>query len=112
MPTTNPLDAIPPPILSKLSPDFIDYYATVLSQIPPAQAVTIEQVRAHPEKFRAAIALDSSAYPRVKDYTLASQDGETFPVRVYHPDPDVHGQGPYGVHLNFHGRLLFSTYLW
>lgn len=104
----NPTDAIEPHILAKLAPDFIQYFVDVLSKVPPAQAVTIEQVRAHPEKFRAAIALDSSGYERVSDYEVTSEDGAKIPVRVYRPDPEKYGDGPYPVHLNFHGKTLTS----
>jgi acetyl esterase/lipase len=100
----NPTDAIEPHILAKLAPDFVQYFVDVLSKIPPAQDVTIEQVRANPEKFRSAIALDSSGYERVKDYEVTSEDGARIPVRVYHPDPEKYGNGPYPVHLNFHGK--------
>jgi acetyl esterase/lipase len=100
----HPADTIEPHILAKLDPDFVQYYVDVLSKVPPAQAVTIEEVRAHPERFRAAIALDSSEFERVRDYEVTSEDGAKIPVRVYHPDPEKHGSGPYPVHLNFHGK--------
>ncbi|RKU44097.1 hypothetical protein DL546_001215 [Coniochaeta pulveracea] len=111
VPAANPTDDIEPHILSKLDPDFIQYYVDVLSKVPPAQAVSIQQVRAHPERFRAAIALDSSGFERVRDYAVTSEDGAEIPVRVYHPDPEKHGSGPYPVHLNFHGRATQAYHL-
>ena len=99
----NPTDAIEPHILHKLDPDFVNYYVDVLSKIPPAQALTIEDVRAHPEKFRPAIAVDTTGWERVVDRTVTSKDGAEVPVRLYYPDPAAHGKGPYPVHLNFHG---------
>lgn len=100
----NPTDSIEPHILAKLDPDFVKYYVDVLSKNPPAQALTIDKVRANPELFRAPIAIDTTGWERVSDYTVKSEDAAEIPVRVYHPDPVVHGDGPYPVHLNFHGR--------
>jgi hypothetical protein len=101
----NPTDAIEPHILAKLDPDFVKYYVEVLSKNPPAQAMSIEQVRAHPDKFRNSINLDTTGWELVVDRTVTSEDGAEIPVRVYYPDPAVHGEGPYPVHLNFHGKF-------
>ncbi|OAA65811.1 Alpha/beta hydrolase fold-3 [Niveomyces insectorum RCEF 264] len=95
-------------ILPRLSNAFVDYFVTEVVAKLPTQFVTMEEIRAHPDRFRARIAVDSSpgtgAFPRVADYTLASEtDHALFAVRVYHPDPAEHGTGPYPVHLNFHG---------
>jgi acetyl esterase/lipase len=107
--TASATDLIEPHILAKLDPDFVQYYVDVLSKNPPAQAVSIEQVRAHPEIFRSVIAVDTTGWERVVDHTVTSKDGAEIPVRLYYPDPKVFGDGPYPVHLNFHGgcfRLL------
>ncbi|TPX11676.1 uncharacterized protein E0L32_007655 [Thyridium curvatum] len=101
----SPTDAIPRHILDRLDPEFIQFFIDVQSKVPPAQDMTIELVRASPEKFRAPCALDTSGYERVKDYEVASKDGARFPVRVYSPDPARFGEGPYPVHLNFHVEL-------
>lgn len=100
----DPTDAIEPHILAKLDPDFVKYYAEVLSKVPPAQAVSVEQVRANPDKFRAPIAVDTAGWERVVDGTVQSEDGAEVPVRLYYPDPAVRGEGPYPAHLNFHGE--------
>lgn len=105
----NPTDAIEPHILAKLDPDFIKYYVDVLSKNPPAQALSIEQVRAAPEKFRAPIALDTTGWERVSDHVVTSEDGAEIPARIYYPDPAVYGTGPYPVHLNFHGKASLFT---
>lgn len=99
----DPTDSVEPHILAKLDPDFIKYYVEVLSKMPPAQALSIEQVRAHPERFRPAIAVDTAGWDRVIDGSVKSEDGAEVPVRLYYPDPAVCGEGPYPVHLNFHG---------
>ncbi|OIW22840.1 alpha/beta-hydrolase [Coniochaeta ligniaria NRRL 30616] len=98
----NPTDAIEPHILAKLDPDFVKYWVEVVSKNPPA-AQSIDQIRAHPEKFRNAIAVDTTGWERVTDHAVTSEDGAEIPVRAYYPDPAVHGDGPYAVHLNFHG---------
>lgn len=104
----SPTDAIPRHILDRLDPEYIQFFIDVQSKVPPAQDMTIELVRASPEKFRPPCALDTSGYERVKDYEVASKDGARFPVRVYSPDPARFGEGPYPVHLNFHGEILSS----
>lgn len=96
-----PGSTIPPHILSKLNLDFVPFFRDVLSKRP--RDVTIEELRAHPDKYRAPTAIDTSKCERVTDYEVISEDGATVPVRVYHPDPDKHGDGPYPVHMNHHG---------
>jgi acetyl esterase/lipase len=102
--TDNAADLIEPHILAKLDPDFVKYFTEVLAKNPAAQAVTIEEVRSHPEKFRAPIALDTTEWERVTNHEVTSEDGAEIPVRVYYPDPRDYGNGPYPVHLNFHGK--------
>ncbi|KAK3951329.1 Alpha/Beta hydrolase protein [Pseudoneurospora amorphoporcata] len=96
-----PGTSIPPHVLSKLNPDFVQFFWDVLSNRP--RDVSIEELRAHPEKYRAPTAIDTSKCERVADYEVTSEDGAKIPVRVYHPDPEKHGNGPYPVHLNHHG---------
>jgi acetyl esterase/lipase len=97
----DPTDAIEPHILAKLDPDFIKYFVDVLSKNPPAaQSVSIEEIR---ENFRSAISLDTTGWERVVDHKFSSVDGQKIDVKVYYPDPAKHGDGPYPVHLNFHG---------
>ncbi|KAB5559596.1 Alpha/Beta hydrolase protein [Coniochaeta sp. 2T2.1] len=77
----SPLDAIEPHIVAKLDPDFLKFYVDVLSMNPPAQAWSIEQVRANPEKFRVPIAVNTTGWERVVDHTVKSDDGADIPVR-------------------------------
>ncbi|KAK3347309.1 Alpha/Beta hydrolase protein [Neurospora tetraspora] len=97
----DPGTTIPPHVLSKLNPDFVQFFRDVLSKRP--RDVSIEELRAHPEKYRALTAIDTSKCERVADYEVTSEDGASVPVRVYHPDPRKHGDGPYPVHMNHHG---------
>ncbi|EGO54948.1 hypothetical protein NEUTE1DRAFT_123518 [Neurospora tetrasperma FGSC 2508] len=103
-----PGSTIPPHILSKLNPDFVPFFRDVLSKRP--RDVTIEELRAHPEKYRAPTAIDTSKCERVTDYKVISEDGATVPVRVYHPDPDKHGDGPYPVHMNHHETIFGKAF--
>lgn len=97
-------------ILPQLDPDFLRYFISApvrqqraLLQQPTSSSIGF--VRKHPELFRSPCALDSSKYPRVSDFVCPSQDNTEIRVRVYHPDPEAHGSGPYPVHLNFHGKF-------
>ncbi|ORY57463.1 Alpha/Beta hydrolase protein [Pseudomassariella vexata] len=73
------------------------------SDIPAVQQHPLSEVRANPSRFAPPWAKDVTGWERVTDYEVASEDGAKVPVKVYHPDSAVHGIGPYGVHLNFHG---------
>jgi len=92
-------------ILPHLDPVFVDFFVNVIAKRPPAHTIPLEEARKNPEILRPQIALDSLSgeYERVQDHEVVSKDGEKFTVRVYHPDPAKFGEGPYGLHLNFHG---------
>ncbi|KAK0732895.1 Alpha/Beta hydrolase protein [Lasiosphaeria miniovina] len=90
-------------IVPLLDPKFLRYFVDVVSKVKPAHDIPIQEVRANPQNYRPPCALDASKEPRVADYAVGSQDGATVPVRVYHPDPQAFGEGPYAVHLNYHG---------
>ncbi|KAL2173012.1 Alpha/Beta hydrolase protein [Thermothelomyces heterothallicus CBS 202.75] len=102
-------DVIEEHILPKLDPDFLEYFTQVRTKAAAGSGKvapkppSIQELRAHPEAFRVPCALDTRGYPRVTDLTFPSQDGVSIPVRVYHPDREKHGTGPFPVHLNFHG---------
>ena len=106
----DPAEHIEAHILPRLDPAVVDYLVRVVFKNALAQDVTIEQVREKPERFRSALAMDTSGEPRVADHQVTSKDGAQIPVRVYHPDPAAHGSGPYPVHLNFHGRYHTCWY--
>ncbi|KAK3395121.1 Alpha/Beta hydrolase protein [Podospora didyma] len=109
----DPKELLEEHILPKLDPVFLQYFVDVLSKQPPSHLVPLEETRNHPEKYRSPGALDtSSGYERVRDDVVSSQDGASIPVRVYHPDPMVHGPGPYPVHLNYHGGGFVLGDLW
>lgn len=100
----NPVDMIEPHILAKLDPDFVQFFTDFVAKNPPPQTWSIEEIRAKPEKFRVPIAVDTAGMDRVTDHEVSSEDGAKVPLRVYHPDPAQYGNGPYPVHLNFHGK--------
>lgn len=100
----DPKKYIEPHMLARLEPAFVDYYLNVMLKNPINQDVTIPEIRANPEKFRSALAMDTSKEPGVSDYEVTSADGEKIMARLYLPDSSQHGAGPYPVHLNFHGE--------
>lgn len=97
-------DVFEPHILAKTDPQVVKIVLRgVNAGVPATHQVPIEERRAHPEKYQAPWARDTEGWPRVKDAEITSSDGDKVPIKVYHPDPEVWGKGPYGVHLNFHG---------
>ncbi|KAK3935771.1 alpha/beta-hydrolase [Diplogelasinospora grovesii] len=98
----DPTGLIEDHILPKLDPDFVRHFVEVISKRPPGFE-PIEEVRAHPERFRTPCAVDTSGHERVVDHEVTSEDGAQIPARVYYPDPARYGDGPYPVHLNYHG---------
>ncbi|KAK4208757.1 Alpha/Beta hydrolase protein [Rhypophila decipiens] len=99
----DPTGLIEDHILPKLDPEFLEYFVDVIAKAPPGHTVDLKDMRANPEKYRPSWAVDTSGYERVADHEVTSEDGAKFVVRVYHPDPEEFGDGPYGAHLNFHG---------
>ncbi|KAK7753238.1 hypothetical protein SLS62_004757 [Diatrype stigma] len=98
-----PEDIFEPHLLAQYDPEVVkrvlkDAAAGIVDRLVP-----IEEVRACPEKFSPPWALDAFGWERTLDRLVTSEDGAEIPVRVYYPDPKEWGDGPYGVHLNFHG---------
>ncbi|KAI0146690.1 Alpha/Beta hydrolase protein [Pestalotiopsis sp. NC0098] len=97
-------DVFEPHILAKTDPEVVKIVLRgVNAGVPPTAAVPIEERRAHPDKYRPPWAQATDGWDRVADRDVTSGDGATIPVKVYHPDPNIWGDGPYGVHFNFHG---------
>ncbi|KAI0397821.1 alpha/beta-hydrolase [Xylariaceae sp. FL0594] len=98
-------DVFSPELLARYNPQVVKYVlASMAPGMPPAtHQVELSVVRAHPSTFRAPWQKDASAFERVAAAQFVSEDGVEIPVQVYHPDPARFGNGPYGVHLNFHG---------
>ncbi|KAI1843291.1 hypothetical protein JX266_010465 [Neoarthrinium moseri] len=91
-------------ILAKYDPEAVKIVLRgVNAGVPPVDAVPIEERRANPDKYRPPWSQDTTGWERVVDSHIISDDGAEVPIRIYHPDPEVNGNGPYGVHLNFHG---------
>lgn len=107
MATVNMVEAaqelIDPEVLPKLDPVFVKYFVEVLAPRPPTHKVPIREIRQNPQKYGWPWAIDTTGWPRVIDRELSSEDGSFFPVKIYYPDPIKHGDGPYPVHLNYHG---------
>lgn len=96
---------IEPHILAKLDPQWVKLFTEQMNTNPPPsrEQMSIEYVRAHPEKFAPVCYLDTKGYPRTAEHEVVSEDGAKVPVRVYYPDDKIWGPGPHPVHLNFHG---------
>ncbi|KAH8676098.1 Alpha/Beta hydrolase protein [Xylariales sp. PMI_506] len=98
-------DLFPPHILAQYHPYAVEVVLrSKRAGVPPTWAVSIEDRRANPDKYKPPWSQDPRGWDRVAERGFPSDDGEaTIPVMVYHPDPEVHGKGPYGVHINYHG---------
>lgn len=98
-------DVFAPHILAKYDPAFVDYVLEAKAAGVPAQhEYPIEEIRTDPARFAAAWSKDVTGWERIADDEVVSQDGAKVPIKIYHPDPAQVGEGPYGLHLNFHGR--------
>jgi hypothetical protein len=98
-------DVFLPNLLAKYNPDIVKYILKTMApgRPPPTHTVPLAEVRANPTRFAGPWQKDVTGYERVADHEVVSEDGAAIPVKVYHPDPAKFGDGPYGVHLNFHG---------
>lgn len=96
---------IEPHILAKLDPEWVAIFTEQMNTNPPPprELLSMEYIRAHPQKFAPPCWLDTTGYPRTAEKEVISEDGAKVPVRVYYPDEEKWGPGPYPVHLNFHG---------
>lgn len=109
----DPEEAIPPAILAKLDPAFVKLWTHKMNTDPPPnrEQMTIEAIRADPKKIAPACYLDTKGFPRTVEDVFTTEDGATIPVRIYYPEENDFGSGPYPVHLNFHGTQLPCVYL-
>ncbi|KAI0023031.1 alpha/beta-hydrolase [Xylariomycetidae sp. FL0641] len=89
-------------ILAKYDPEVVDYVRKTRAAAQQ-QNFSIQEIRADPAKFAPPWARNVTGWERVADATVAAEDGHPVPVKIYHPDPERFGPGPYGAHLNFHG---------
>ncbi|KAI5861684.1 alpha/beta-hydrolase [Durotheca rogersii] len=98
-------DVFEPHLLKTYDPEFVKFMLKIRasSAASASDEFTVEEVRANPARFEPPCAKDTTGYERVTDKVLTSQDGAKFPIKIYHPDPVRFGEGPYGLHLNFHG---------
>lgn len=101
-------DIFEPALLAKYDPKAVELVvATANAGRPRPHDFSIAEVRADEARFEAPWCRDPTVWPRVTaDVAVPSADGTPVLVMIYHPDPAVHGPGPYGVHLNFHGTSV------
>jgi hypothetical protein len=105
-PVPDPAEFFEPHILAKADAAFVKWFVETSIKNPPPTGLTIADIRASPEKFRSILAMDSSEEPRVSDHEVISADGEKITARLYLPDPDKFGPGPYPFHMNYHGETF------
>ncbi|KAI1496211.1 Alpha/Beta hydrolase protein [Biscogniauxia marginata] len=97
-------DIFEPNLLAIYNPEIVKHVLKASASGVPAQhEVPIKELRANPSKYAPPWAQDVTGWERVTDQEITSEDGAKIPVKIYHPDPSQFGEGPYGVHLNFHG---------
>ncbi|KAJ4415055.1 hypothetical protein N0V82_007571 [Gnomoniopsis sp. IMI 355080] len=96
---------IEPHILAKLDPEWVAVFTAQMktNPPPPRELLSMDYIRAHPEKFAPPCWKDTKGYPRTAEKEVVSADGAKVPMRVYYPEEKIWGPGPYPVHLNFHG---------
>jgi acetyl esterase/lipase len=97
----NPLDL---EVEKKLDPAFVKYYNEVINFKPATHQVPLKNVRANPERYAGPWVTPVPETERIRSRNIPSKDGYEIPVRIYHPDCAVSGEGPYGLHLNYHGK--------
>ncbi|OTB07667.1 hypothetical protein M426DRAFT_317968 [Hypoxylon sp. CI-4A] len=97
-------DIFEPVVLEKYDPTIIKYLLKLRAAgVPPVRDIRIEDLRSNPAKFAPPWWKDPTGWERVADGEVTVRDGAKIPVKIYHPDPNKFGKGPYGLHLNFHG---------
>ncbi|KAL7628548.1 hypothetical protein AAE478_000063 [Parahypoxylon ruwenzoriense] len=97
-------DVFEPHLLAKYDPEVVKYVLKARASGAPAQhEFSIAEIRADPVRFAPPWSKDVTGIERIVDSEVTSEDGAKVPIRIYHPDPAQFGEGPYGLHLNFHG---------
>jgi len=93
-----------PEIEKKLDPAFVEYYKHKIDIKPAMHQRLIKEVRLNPKAFIPPWQLKGLPNIRISDSSLTRR---RIPIRIYDPDSEKFGKGPYGVHINFHGILYF-----
>ncbi|KAK8114558.1 hypothetical protein PG999_006627 [Apiospora kogelbergensis] len=98
-------DIFEPHVQAQYDPKAVELVVLGANSDKPAQhEAPLAAIRANPALYAPPWCTDTTGYERVADDVVASTDGlAQIPVKVYRPDPAKWGEGPYGVHLNFHG---------
>lgn len=94
----------------RLDDDFVEYYNKHLAIKPATHNIPLGDIRASPQKFASPWYRDFINEPFVTDNSIPSDNGHIFTARCYHPDPRTSpfGEGPYPIHINFHGKNIPS----
>jgi hypothetical protein len=100
----NPLDL---EIEKRLDPAFVEYYKQKIDIKLATHQVPLKQVRENPKDFIPPWQVKALRNVRIFDSSLTDLTGRRIPIRIYEPNPEKFGSGPYGVHINFHGTLCF-----
>ncbi|KAK7970609.1 hypothetical protein PG988_009682 [Apiospora saccharicola] len=98
-------DLFEPHVQAQYDPKAVELVVWGANSASPAQhEAPLAEVRKNPSLYAPPWCTDTTGYERVSDDAVPSTDGQAqIPVKVYCPDPTKWGEGPYGVHLNFHG---------
>ncbi|KIW09906.1 hypothetical protein PV08_11682 [Exophiala spinifera] len=96
-------NAIHPDFLPRLDEDFVQYYNKYFAWKPPTHEINVREIRSNPTKYNSPWERDYTGSSHIQDMQLLSHDGYEFKVRCYHPDAVKFGDGPYPLHVNFHG---------
>lgn len=99
----NPLD---PEIERKLDPAFVEYYKQKIDIKAATHQVPLNAVRKNPKDFIPPWQVKALPNVRISYSLLKDLSGWAIPIRIYEPNPEKFGLGPYGVHINFHGSLM------
>jgi hypothetical protein len=96
----NPLD---PEIEKMLDPAFVEHYKQKIDIKPAMHQHPLKEVRLNPKAFIPPWQVKTLPNVRISDSSLTRR---RIPIRIYEPDPEKFGLGPYGVHINFHGTVV------
>lgn len=106
----NPIHA---DVLDKLDPRFVTYYNENLANRVATHQVPLAEVRANPQAWARPWSRKAGDVENrnIRDWTISSGGGDLdFQVRVYSPDAEKFGDGPFPVHINYHGTLHVDSF--
>ena len=106
------VNSIPPNFVDRLDQDFLDFHEANFSFRPAWMEPDLADMRKHPRKYALPWSQDYTFLPFVKDIQIPTSDGQEITARCYHPDPRTSpfGEGPYPVHVSYHGMPSFLSF--